>query len=129
MSKNREAVERKFEELVIEVLTQDYDLDVVRHGDGLDRRRRSVAILCFDYHHEARSGVAKVVVTIEGVDSFSTMMRVDLGNRERMRQSAEDCEALALFLTEYLVGMREDLFADLDAGFSGELGRREDDHL
>lgn len=128
MSKNRQALKRDFEELLIEVLTQDYDLNVRRSGDNFDRRRRDVATLCFDYDCARGSSEAKVVVTIEGVDDFSNVLPVDLRSRESIQRSAEDCEALALYLSDYLMERQEDLFYEMAAG-DFEYGQREEDLL
>lgn len=121
----RSTLERSFEEMLVDVLTQDHDLDVRRAQDPLDRRRNGVASLQFDFHWDTDEH-AKVVVTVEGVDDFSNMARVDFRSEDTMAASAEDCEALALFLTEHLSELREDW---LEAVSAGELehGRREDD--
>ena len=49
---------------VVEVLTQDHDLDVRRNADNLDRRRSRVATLWFDYDY---------VSDLEGKATVSTL--------------------------------------------------------
>jgi hypothetical protein len=128
MSQKNGALEREFEELLVEVLTQDYDLAVRRSGDPLDRRRQNVATLRFDYRYPAKSPDARVVVGVEGVGEFSTVIRVDFTSQESICRCAEDCEALALYLSQHLEGRRVDFLAALgDEG--GEVwDRREDDY-
>ena len=49
MSQNHETLEREFEDQLIDVLTQDYDLRVRCRADNIDRRRQRVAALRFAY--------------------------------------------------------------------------------
>ena len=121
----RRALEREFEELLLDVLEQDYDLAVRQLSDRLDRRKRDVATLEFEYHHESIHN-AKAIVRVAGAPSFKAMLPVDWSTPDALRRSAEDCEALVLFLTEHLEEMRE---KTLTAVASGRLryGRREDD--
>jgi hypothetical protein len=126
MDAERTRREREFEALLLEVLTQDYDLPV-RHGsDRLERRRRGLASLGFEYHYSSPTQ-AKVVVKVEGLPAFSNLLPLDFGSSEAIARSAEDCEALALFLMEHLQGARDEL---LDQYATGDLGygRREDDY-
>jgi hypothetical protein len=51
---------------------------------------------------------------------------VDFGSADGLRRSAEDCEALVLYLTEHLSGQREKTLTDAAAG-RVRWGRREDD--
>jgi hypothetical protein len=125
MDAERSAREREFETLLLEILRQDYDLPV-RHGaDRLERRRRGLASLGFEYHYSSPTQ-AKVVVSVEGLPSFSNLLPLDLASTESITRCAEDCEALALFLMEHLEHARDAL---LDQYAAGELcyGRREDD--
>jgi hypothetical protein len=118
--------EREFEMVLIEVLTQDWDLPVRRAGERVERRRRGGATLAFDYHYSSPAQ-AKVVVGIEGLQSFSNVLFVDFSSSETIARSAEQCEALALVLMEHLQAVQEAL---LDQYASGALpyGRREDDY-
>jgi undecaprenyl pyrophosphate synthase len=121
----RKALEREFEELLLDVLEQDYDL-TVRHGtDRLDRRKRDVATLQFEYHYDG-AREAKAVVRVAGVAEFKAILPVDFASADGLRRSAEDCEALVLYLTEYLEEQRE---KTLTAAAAGRVrwGRREDD--
>jgi hypothetical protein len=117
--------EREFEDLLLDVLAQDYDLPVRRSGDHLERRSRGMATLGFEYHYSAPAQ-AKVVVTIDGKRGFSNLLPVDFESGESIARSAEDCEALALFLMEHLQGVRDALLADYASGALC-YGRREDD--
>ncbi len=131
--KDRQRLEREFEELLVEVLMQDYDLDVRRWGDAMDRRRKNIGTLCFDYHYEPKSPVGKAVVSLDEADDFTSLMKVDFSSPERMLAAAEDCEALALFLSERLDERRDELLGTEDPiygdGDGDGLGRREDDYL
>jgi hypothetical protein len=118
--------EREFEGLLLDVLTQDYDLPVCHAKDRLERRRRGLAALAFEYHYSSPSQ-AKVVVKVDGLPSFSNLLPVDFSSSEAAARCAEDCEALALFLMEHLDHAEDEL---LDQYAAGELtyGRREDDY-
>ena len=126
MAEGREALEREFEELLVEVLSQDYDIAVRTPGERLDRRRRDVATLGFEYHYTS-DAAGKVRITIRDVPDFSTMLPVDFATPDSMQKCAEECEALALYLMEHLSQRGEDLFA---SAIDGDLdwGRREDDY-
>ncbi len=126
MAADWEILEREFEELLIEVLTQDHDLDVRRWGDPLDRRRASVGTLLFDYRNRQQSSTATVVVTLEDVSGFSTLLHIDFSSEGSMRAGAEDCEALALFLSEYLDERREQVLPESPER-GQELDRRDED--
>ena len=118
-------MEREFEDLLLDVLEQDYDLPV-RHGeDRLERRKRDTASLNFEYHYDA-AHEAKAVVRIDGVGDFKAILPVDFGSADGLRRSAEDCEALVLFLTEHLSNAREKTLAEAASG-RVRWGRREDD--
>jgi hypothetical protein len=121
----RRALEREFEELLLDVLEQDYDLSVRQASDRLERRKRDVAMLEFEYHYEG-THAAKAVVRVGGVPSFKALLPVDWSSPEALRSSAEDCEALVLFLTEHLENVREKTLAAAAAGRI-RWGRREDD--
>ncbi len=125
MVRETEVLEREFEETLIDVLSQDYDLAVRHAEDRIERRKQGIARLDFEYQYSGdRSG--KVIVSIDGAPQFSSVLPVDLTNTEAATRSAEDCEALALFLMEYLGAQDDELFA---AFASGDLdyGRREED--
>jgi len=126
MDAERAKREREFEGLLIDVLTQDYDLPVRHGGDRLERRRRGLASLVFEYHYSSPTQ-AKVIVKVEGMPSFSNMLPLDFSSAEAVARCAEDCEALALFLMEHLEHAEEEL---LDEYATGRLsyGRREDDY-
>ena len=121
----RRTLEREFEELLLDVLEQDYDLSVRHSTNRLDRRRRDVARLEFEYHYDTPNE-AKAVVRIAGVADFKAILPVDFNAPEDLRRSAEDCEALVLFLTEHLENVREKTLTDAAAG-RVRWGRREDD--
>jgi hypothetical protein len=121
----RRTLEREFEELLLDVLEQDYDLSVRHSTNRLDRRRRDVARLEFEYHYDTPKE-AKAVVRIAGVSDFKAILPVDFGAPEDLRRCAEDCEALVLFLTEHLEHAREKTLVDAAAG-RVRWGRREDD--
>ena len=127
MAEAREALQREFEELLVEVLSQDYDLAVRTPGEHLERRRTGVATLDFEYHYSGDL-FGKVRVTVRGAPDFSTMLPVDFSSPESMQKCAEECEALALFLMEHLSERQEDLFTSAAAG-GLDWGRREDDYL
>jgi hypothetical protein len=118
-------LEREFEDLLFDVLDQDYDLAVRRRDDSLERRRRDLATLTFSYRW-AGPREARVVVRVEGAKDFKAILPVDASSPEEMRRSAEDCESLVLFLSEHLERKRSDSIA---VASRGQLawGRREDD--
>jgi len=121
----RRMMEREFEDLLLDVLEQDYDLAVRHKEDRLDRRRREIATLSFEYHYDA-AREAKAVVRIDGVADFKAILPVDFDSADGLRRSAEDCEALVLYLTEHLDCVREKTLTDAAAG-KLRWGRREDD--
>jgi hypothetical protein len=118
-------LEREFEDLLLDVLDQDYDLAVRRRDDTLERRRRDLATLTFSYHWSGPRE-ARAVVRVEGAKDFKAILPVDASSPEELRRSAEDCESLVLFLAEHLECKRSD---SISAAASGQLawGRREDD--
>ena len=126
MEENREKLERTFEDALLEVLAHEYDLDVRHERDRLERRRREVATLDFAYHYRTGSEQAKAVISIEGADHFSNLLPVDFRSEESIQRSAEGCEALARFIEDHLVRLRD---GTLDKIAAGQLryGRREDD--
>ena len=121
----RRTLEREFEELLLDVLEQDYDLSVRHATDRLDRRKRDIATLEFEYHYDA-AREAKVVVRVAGVADFKAILPVEFASADGMRRSAEDCESLVLYLTEYLEEVREKTLVAAAAG-RVRWGRREDD--
>lgn len=119
------ALEREFEDLLLDVLDQDYDLAVRRRDDSLERRRRDLATLSFSYRwFGARE--ARAVVRVEGSRDFKAILPIDASSPEDLRRSAEDCESLVLFLSEWLERKRDE---SLEVAASGKIrwGRREDD--
>ena len=118
-------LEREFEDLLLDVLDQDYDLAVRRRDDALERRRRDLATLVFSYRWSGPRE-ARVVVRVEGSKEFKAILPVDASSPEEMRRSAEDCESLVLFLSEHLERKRSD---SMSVAARGQLawGRREDD--
>lgn len=126
MDTERAKREREFEGLLIDVLTQDYDLPVRHASDRLERRRRGLASLAFEYHYSSPSQ-AKVIVKVEGMPSFSNLLPLDFSSPEAVARSAEDCEALALFLIEHLESDGDELVDDYAAG-KLRYGRREEDY-
>jgi len=119
------ALEREFEDLLLDVLDQDYDLAVRRRDDSLERRRRDLATLTFSYRWSGPRE-ARAVVRVDGAREFKAILPVDASSPEEMRRSAEDCESLVLFLTEHIEAKRE---KSLASAASGQIrwGRREDD--
>lgn len=118
-------LEREFEDLLLDVLDQDYDLAVRRRDDALERRRRDLATLSFSYRWSGPRE-ARAVVRVEGARDFKAILPIDASSPEEMRRSAEDCESLVLFLSEHLERKRNDSMA---VAASGRIpwGRREDD--
>ncbi len=118
-------LEREFEDLLLDVLDQDYDLSVRRRDDALERRRRDLATLTFSYRWSGPRE-ARAVVRIEGAKEFKAILPVDASSPEEMRRSAEDCESLVLFLSEHLERKRSET---MSVAASGRItwGRREDD--
>jgi hypothetical protein len=118
-------LEREFEDLLLDVLDQDYDLAVRRREDALERRRRDLATLVFSYRWSGPRE-ARAVVRVEGAKEFKAILPVDASSPEEMRRSAEDCESLVLFLSEHLERKRSETMV---VAASGRLarGRREDD--
>jgi hypothetical protein len=118
-------LEREFEDLLLDVLDQDYDLAVRRRDDALERRRRDLATLTFSYRWSGPRE-ARAVVRVDGARDFKAILPVDASSPEEMRRSAEDCESLVLFLSEHLERKRSESMA---CAASGQLswGRREDD--
>jgi len=118
-------LEREFEDLLLDVLDQDYDLAVRRRDDALERRRRDLATLVFSYRWSGPRE-ARAVVRVEGAKEFKAILPVDASSPEEMRRSAEDCESLVLFLSEHLERKRSD---SMTVAARGQLawGRREDD--
>ena len=125
MDVQQEEREREFEDVLIDVLSQDYDLQVRHSADALERRRRGMACLNFEYQYSSQTQ-AKVVVSIAGDSGFSNMLPVDFADGDAIARSAEDCEALALYLIEYLDAQEESTLPALDAG-EFDFGRREED--
>ncbi|MCP4002744.1 MAG: hypothetical protein GY725_00980 [bacterium] len=127
MASKREALERDYEELLIDILEQDHDLAVRRNGDSLNRRRNDVATLQFAYQYvSGRTKEGKVSVSIDGFPGFSVSLVFDFSDEDELQRSAENTEGLALFLSEHLSGKQDDLMNVLAEG-KLPYGRREDD--
>ena len=122
----KKKLEQSFEELLIEVLTQDYDLAVRRDADPIERRMNGTATLMFKYQYVPGTNEAKVIVGVAGTDEFSNVFVIDFSDSEAVERSAEDCEALALYLSEHLQERDEELYHAYE---DDALGRREDDLL
>ena len=118
-------LEHEFEDLLLDVLDQDYDLAVRRRDDSLERRQRDLATLSFSYRWSGPRE-ARAVVRVEGARDFKAILPIDASSPEELRRSAEDCESLVLFLSEHLEAKRDESMA---VAASGQLrrGRREDD--
>jgi len=121
----RRALESEFEELLLDVLEQDYDLAVRQATERIERRKRDLATLQFEWHYDRARG-AKAVVRVAGVADFKAILPVDFTSPDALRRSAEDCESLVLYLTEYLEEKREKALTEVGAG-RRPWGRREDD--
>ncbi len=126
MSEDRGDLELRFEKALIEVLLQDYDLDVRHSDDCLERRHQGVATLSFTYRYPPDSTNATAIVSVDGAGHFSNVLPVDFRNRKGIESSAENCETLVEFLRSHIAECREN---DLDAEESDPLkyGRRDDD--
>ena len=110
MSSKHTAHKREFEHALLEVLEQDYNLQVRADGDHFERRTRGVASLQFQYEHDTtHPKEAKVVVTVAGVEEFSYTLFVDLSKPASIRESAECCEDLAEALVDYSLSMDDAL--------------------
>ncbi len=125
MVRETEALEREFEQTLIDVLSLDYDLAVRHAEDRIERRRQGMARLDFDYQCSG-DHLGKVIISIDGAPGFSGMLPIDLTDSASAARSAEDCEALALYLMEYLGAQDDELLEAFAAGHI-EYGRREDD--
>ena len=121
---DRRTQEAQFEDALVEVLQQDYDLAVRHPRERMDRRRREVATLAFQFHHD-RGGQSKVGTSVAGARDFSTVFTVDLTDEDDIARAVEDCETLALFLMEHLAETRESMLSEIAAG-EVTYGRRED---
>ncbi len=126
MSNSRTRLQRDFETALVDVLSQDYNLDVRNERDPLERRRRDTATLRFAYHHQGGSSRARVVISVDGVPGFSNLLPVNFRSRAAVLRAAEDCEALARFIDDHLTTNRG---RTLEALVAGQLryGRREED--
>ena len=107
MSEARQNLQHELEVAVVDVLEQDYDLEVRLAKDDWNRRRRSVATLHFDYRWDVQPTQARVVVTIEGLESRAHVLHADFSSTEAIERSAEDCESLALSVHTFLEEGRE----------------------
>src|SRR5258706_3501296 len=121
----RRALESEFEQLLLDVLEQDYDLAVRHATERIERRKRDLATLQFEWHYD-KTRAAKAVVRVAGVAHFKAILPVDFTSPEGLRRSAEDCESLVLYLTEYLEEKRDKALVEVRAG-RRPWGRREDD--
>ncbi len=126
MGEDQGELELRFEKALIEVLSQDYDLDVRLSADSLDRRREGVATLSFSYRYPPDKNSAKAIISVDGAGHFSNVLPVDFRNRKGIESSAENCRTLVEFLKGHLAECRE---KELEATEAGPLkyGRRDDD--
>ncbi len=126
MSDARQSLQQELEIAVVDVLEQDYDLEVRLPKDDWNRRRRRVATLHFDYRWDAQPTHARVVVTIEGLESRAHVLHADFSTAESIERSAEDCESLALSVYTFLQEGRES-DATVEHPALGGVTRRWDD--
>lgn len=127
MEPNREERERTFEYALIQVLAHEYDLDVRHERDRMERRKREMATLDFEYHYVSNSSSeAKAVISIAGADYFSNLLPVNFASEDSILRSAESCEALARFIRDYLARARDRTLDEIAEG-ALRYGRREDD--
>ena len=124
-SRRKRSMEREFEDLLLDVLEQDYDLPV-RHGERRPRaatrdRRASTSSTTTTRPTRPRPWCGSTASR-----DFKAILPVDFASADGLRRSAEDCEALVLFLTEHLANVREKTLAEAASG-RVRWGRREDD--
>jgi hypothetical protein len=96
-----------FELALLDVLESDYDLDVRRANDKLNRRRGSAATLHFEYPKNGDPANWKVAVSIEGARDSCHTLNVDYSSPDAMEESVADCESLAMAIGCYLEECRE----------------------
>jgi hypothetical protein len=119
----RRKLEGQFERALLDVLEQDWDLEVRLPDDRLNRRRSRVATLRARYRWSTR-GKATAILSIEGDAHSSHLIPVDFSSTESIEEAAEDCEALALSVSSWL----DDRHAgELDGARAASGGRRWDD--
>jgi hypothetical protein len=114
----------EFEQALLDVLETDYDLDVRRANDRLNRRRGSAATLQFAYPRNGDPSHWTVDVTIEGAPSPCHTLDVDWSSADTMEESVAACEDLALAIGAYLEERQESRLA---AGEEPGPARRWDD--
>jgi len=106
--------EMEFEHALTGVLEDNYDLHVRVEGDPLERRRDSFAWLAFDYTYLTENeDTTKVVVSVADAP-LSCSFRVDLEDPDDIARACEDCEDLALGLSQRLGRDPLDDFLDWD---------------
>jgi hypothetical protein len=104
---NEKRLREDFELALLDVLETDYDLDVRRANDKLNRRRKGVATLHFEYPKNGNPESWKVVVTIEGAEESAYTLCVDYSSLDAMEESVADCESLAMAIGAHLEECRE----------------------
>jgi hypothetical protein len=80
--KRKKSQEREFEDLLLDVLEQDYDLPVRHEDEKVDRRKRDVATLTFEYRYD-QPREAKCVVRVSGVGDFKALLPVNFASPDR----------------------------------------------
>ena len=111
--------ELEFELALTGVLEDIYDLKVRTERDLLNRRRNGYTTLEFHYQYDRGSSDVKDVGSIPGVPGSSYVLHADFSDADRISESAEDCEELAMAVASYL--------ASVDDPRSSEQSRRRDD--
>jgi len=124
LGQNSKRLREDFELALMDVLETDYDLDVRRANDKLNRRRNGVATLHFEYPKNGDPDNWKVVVTIEGVEESAHTLNIDYSSEDAMEESVADCESLALAIGSCLEEYREQ---SVTSGACSDPHRRWDD--
>ena len=88
--------ELEFELALTGVLEDIYDLRVRSDRDLLNRRKQGYSTLEFRYQYDSGSSHVKVVVSIQGEAGSSFILHADFSDADKIAESAEQCEELAL---------------------------------
>jgi hypothetical protein len=107
LGRSEKRMREEFELALMYVLETDYDLDVRRANDKLNRRRSSAATLHFEYPTNGDPSSWKVLVVIEGAEESPHTLNIDYSSPDAMEESVIDCESLALAIGCYLEERRE----------------------
>jgi hypothetical protein len=124
--RNEKKMREEFELALIDVLETDFDLDVRRERDPLNRRKESAATLRFDYPTNRSGSRSKVVVQIEGMPE-SHSLDVDWSSLDGIDESAGDCESLAMAIGTWLEERNEARMLAVAGGGASWPQRRWDD--